>query len=209
MTTRIELIDECLVMNGMDPLGSEQAPGADTHIACFMSATRLILSCHPWNCNSFIRQLNRKTDPPSPAHWQYAFELPTELIGEPRALYPSKDCRVPTTRFEYVGEVNAPLREVRCDHEELWCRGPWMAPPSVWPGYLTEVIKLLVRSELAMSVREDRIMRDDLRADAIGSGITVMQGGLLATARSLNDMAKPSAVIADNYNPLIAARTGG
>jgi hypothetical protein len=208
MTTRIDLINECLVLNGSNPLVNESAPGAETHIACFMSAARLILACHPWNCNSFIRQLNRKADPPQPAHWRYAFELPTELIGEPRALYPSKDCRTPTLAFEYVGDVDSPTREVRCDHETLWCRGPWMAPPSVWPGYLTEVIKLLVRSELALSTREDRVMRDDLRADAIGSGTLVMQGGLLATARSLNDMAKPSPVIADLDNPLITVRTG-
>lgn len=208
MTTRIDLINECLVLNGMNPIVTESAPGAETHIACFMGAARLILSCHPWNCNSFIRQLNRKSDPP-PAHWKFAFVLPTELIGEPRALYPSKDCRAPTLVFEYVGDATNPIREVRCDHETLWCRGPWLAPPSVWPGYLTEVIKLLVRSELALSTREDRILRAELRENAIGSGLSEMQGGLLATARTLNDMAKASPVIADHDNPLIAARSAG
>lgn len=205
--TRISVIDECLVLNGSNPLGSEQAPGADTHIACFQAAAELILSAHPWNCNSFIRQLNRRSAPPQPAHWRYSFELPTSLIGDPRALYPDKDARVPTTSFEYVGSENSTFREVRADHETLWCRGPWMAPPSIWPGYLKQVIQLLIRSELALSTREDRVMRDKLRADAIGDGLSIMQGGLLATARTINDMAKPSPIIAEYDNPL--SRPGG
>jgi len=204
MTTRIDLIDQCLVMNGMDPLGTESAPGADTHIACFSRATELILSCHPWNCNSFLRSLNRKEAAPDPPHWQYAFELPTELIGAPRAFYESKNCRQPTRHYQLFGQ-----REVQSDHCELWCRGPWNVEPTYWPGYLREVIMLLVRSELALSTREDRVLRDNLRADAIGAGTTLMQGGLLAQARALDDMAKPSPVIAEYDNPLIAARTGG
>lgn len=204
MATRIGLIDECLVLNGSDPLGDESAPGADTHIACYTSAAELILSVHPWNCNSFLRQLSRKSAAPQPPHWAYAFELPADAIGEPRAFYASKDCARPTRAYELFGE-----REVRTDHDTLWSRGPWMVPPSAWPGYLREVIKLLIRSELALSTREDRVMRDKLRADAIGDGLSVMQGGLLATARTLNDMAKPSAVLLQAGNPLIDARTGG
>ncbi|WP_414462957.1 hypothetical protein [Hyphomicrobium sp. DY-1] len=203
MTTRIDLINECLVLNGSAPLINESAPGAETHIACFNRATELILSCHPWNCNSYIRQLNRKTDPPEPAHWLYAFELPTELIGAPRAFYPSSECRQPTTTFELMA-----TREVRTNHETLWVRGPWNVEPTYWPGYLREVIMLLVRSELALSTREDRALRDSLRNDAIGNGLSLMQGGLLGQARALDDMAKPSPVIAQYNNPLIAARTG-
>lgn len=204
MTTRIDLINECLVLNGSNPLGSESAPGANTHIACFNRATELVLSCHPWNCNSYIRQLVRRSDPPDPPHWKYAFVLPSELIGAPRAFFDRKDCRRPTTCYELYG-----TREVRTDHETLWCRGPWNVEPQFWPGYLREVITLLVRSELALSTREDRVLRDKLRQDAIGTPSEVMQGGLLAAARALDDMAKPSPVIADHDNPLIAARSGG
>lgn len=203
MTTRIALINECLVLNGSNPLVSESAPGADTHIACFNRATELILSAHPWYCNSYIRQLNRNSAPPE-AHWRYEFSLPAELIGAPRAFYDRKDCRQPTTQFELFGP-----RQVRTDHEILWCRGPWNVAPSYWPGYLREVITLLIRSELALSTREDRVLRDKLRQDAIGTPSEAMQGGLLAAARSLDDMAKPSPVIADGNNPLISARYGG
>jgi hypothetical protein len=204
MTTRIDLINQCLVLNGSDPLVSEKAAGAETHIACFDGAAELILSCHPWNCNSFLRALVRKTAAPDPPHWKYAFTLPSELIGAPRAFYASKDCRHPTTQFQLLGE-----REVQTDHEQLWCRGPWNVAPNFWPGYLREVIKLLVRSDLALSTREDRVLRQALRGDAIGSGQAEMQGGLLAQARAIDDMAKPSPVIAEYDNPLIAARTGG
>lgn len=205
MTTRIDLINECLVLNGSGLLVSESAPGAETHIACWNRATELILSAHPWYCCSYIRQLNRRQDPPSPAHWRYTFDLPTELVGAPRAFYPDKDCRRPTTSFELLGP-----REVRTDHETLWCRGPWNVAPNYWPGYLREVIMLLIRSELALSTREDRVLRDKLRQDAIGTPSEAMQGGLLAAARSLDDMAKPSPVIADGSdNPLISARYGG
>jgi len=203
MTTRIDLINECLVLNGSNPLVTESAPGAATHIACFNRATELILSCHPWNCNSFVRALDRREVAPDPPHWQYAFELPNELIGAPRAFYDSKDCRRTTTRYQLFGQ-----RDVQSDHPELWCRGPWNVEPAFWPGYLREVIMLLVRSELALSTREDRPLRDKLRQDAIGTPSEAMQGGLLAAARALDDMGKPSTVIADHDNPLIASRYG-
>lgn len=200
MTTRIALIDECLVLNGCDPLGSELAPGAETHIAAFVGVKDLLLTCHPWTFSTFIRQLNRQVAPPG-IHWAYSYELPAEMIGAPRAYYDSKDFRRPFTDLELFGE-----REVRTDAAALWCRFTKDTQPALWPGYFREVVKLLLRSDFALSIREDRVMRDRLREDAIGSPREMLQGGLLAAARGIHDQGKPCDVLFEDTSPLIDVR---
>src|SRR5690606_17673745 len=59
MTTRILLIDRALVRIGADPLGSESAPGAETHIATYQDVIEDLLTRHPWHFNTQVRQLNR------------------------------------------------------------------------------------------------------------------------------------------------------
>lgn len=203
MTTRIKIIDAALVLNGSEPLGSEAAPGADTHIAAYESAKNLILACHPWSFCTFNRELSRYTAAPG-IHWKYAFEVPTDRIGAPRAMFDRSDLRVPFTKFELFG-----TSEVRTDAEQLWCAFTKDVSPAFWPPYVTEVILLLTRAELALATREDRVMRDKLRADAIGDGGLVMQGGLLGVARGQDDMAKPSAGVGVYDNPLIDVRRSG
>lgn len=202
MTTRIALLNECLVLNGSEPLFSETAPGAETHLACFNAATELILTCHPWSCCTFTRELNRLVTAPV-AKWRYVFETPSDMLGSSRAVYNSAATQTPFTDFELFGE-----RQLQTNAEQVWLRFTKNVQPVFWPGYLREVIKLLVRSELALSIREDRPMRDKLREDAIGSQSQAMQGGLLAAARGIDDMAKPAPVIADGNNPLVGVRMG-
>lgn len=203
MTTRISLIDEALVLNGSEPLGSETAPGADTYLAAYESAKNLILTSHPWSFCTFTRQLSRYAAPPE-IHWLYAFELPAERIGAPRAMFDRPDLRIPFTDYELFG-----ASEVRTNCEQIWCCFTKDIPPGSWPPYVAEVIKLLIRAELALATREDRVMRDKLREDAVGSGGLVMQGGLLAVARGIDDMAKPSPGVGIAENPLIDVRHSG
>lgn len=203
MTTRIALIDEALVLNGSEPLGSEQADGAETHIACFTRASELILTCHPWACCTFTRELNRLTAAPD-TKWLYAFETPSDMLGAPRAVYDSATAAVPFTGYELFGD-----RQLRTNADRIWLRFTKAVAPMFWPGYLREVIVLLMRSELALSVREDRVMRDKLREDAIGTAASAMQGGLLAAARGIDDMAKPSPVIGAGANPVTGVRMAG
>ncbi|MGL4396617.1 MAG: hypothetical protein ACRCS9_08775 [Hyphomicrobium sp.] len=201
MTTRIALIDEALVLNGSEPVGSEAAPGADTHLAAYNGAKDLVLTCHPWSFCTFTRKLGRLTASPD-AHWTYAFELPGDMIGAPRAYFERGDARIPYTRVELTGD-----RKVLADVPDLWLTFTKDVPPGLWPSYVTEVVRLLVRSELAHAVREDRVLRDRLREDAIGTPHQMLQGGLLAAARALDDMAKPSPGVAEFSNPLIDVRT--
>lgn len=203
MTSRIAFIDEALVLNGSEPLGSETAPGAETHLAAFKSAKNLILCCHPWSFCTFTRQLVRITQPPE-LHWKYSYELPPDMIGGARAFFDRSDFRSPFTNLELFGE-----REVRTDADRLWLSFTKDVPIAVWSAAVREVILLLLRSELALSIREDRSLRNDLRVQAIGTDAQMLQGGLLAAARGINDMGRPSQAAAAAGNPIIDVRRSG
>lgn len=200
MTTRIILIDRALVRIGADPLGSESAPGAETHIAVYQDVTEDLLTRHTWHFNTQTRQLNRLAAAPD-QHWAYAYELPTEMLGSPRAVYDRAETRAPFTRYELFEE-----RQLRTNAEAIWLKFQKATPPVYWPGYFRSLVVLNLMAEFALSVREDRVLRNDLLEECFGPPQMQGHGGKLAEARALSDMASPSPVLAEGENPLISAR---
>lgn len=200
MTTRITLIDRALVRIGADPLGSESAPGAETHIATYQDVIEDLLTRHPWHFNTQVRQLNRLQAQPD-QHWAYAYELPTEMLGSPRAVYDRPECRRPFTDYELFEE-----RQLRTNAEAIWLKFQKATSPVYWPGYFRSLVVLNLMAELALAVREDAVLRDRLRQDCFGPPQMQGHGGKLAEARALNDMASPSPVLSEGENPLIDAR---
>lgn len=200
MTTRIILIDRALVRIGADPLGSESAPGAETHIAVYQDVTEDLLTRHPWHFNTQVRQLNRLQAAPD-QHYPYAYELPAEMLGSPRAVYNRPDWAIPYTRYELFEE-----RQLRTDAEAIWLKFQKATPPAYWPGYFRSLVVLNLMAELALSVREDRVLRNNLLDDCFGPSQMQGQGGKLGEARALNDMASPSPVLSEGENPLIDVR---
>ncbi len=61
-------------------------------------------------------------------------------------------------------------------------------------------------SELALTIREDRPLRDKLRQDAFGSPSEGGVGGALGTALANDNQALPSTVVGGGINPLIDVR---
>lgn len=196
---RLELINRALVRIGEEPIANESVPGADTHIAIYESVTRDLLSRYPWSFAKTTRRLARLTAAPE-QHWQYQFQLPTDMIGAPRAVYASADCRQPTTSFALAGT------KLLSDWPDIWLLYGAMADPVYWPGYFAELDTLAVMAEFAGSICEDFVKRERLRDNVYGSEQMMGEGGLLGQAKGLDSQAQPSAVIAEGRNPLIDAR---
>lgn len=200
MVTRIELIDRALLQIGAEPLKSEAAPGADTHLAIWNSVVEEILTAHTWSCSTFIRELNRRQAPPE-VHWRYSFETPSDMFGSPKAVYDRSDCRVPFTGYELFGD-----RELRTNAERIWIKFTKLVSPNFWPGYLRAVIELRLMAAFALSIREDKALRDQLWLDCYGTPSQMGRGGKMAAAIDLDDMAKPSPVLGEGENVLLDVR---
>jgi len=199
--TRIDLIDAALMRMGAEPLQSEAAPGAELHIAIFLSITGFCLSANPWSWNTVTRRLSRLSAPPE-RHWPYQYTLPPDMLGTPRAVYADAS-GIPTTRFELNNGV------LEAEAPDIWLKHDKRSEPDVWPGYFTELIQVALMAEFALSVREDRGLRDLLTEQAFGTPREMRQGGLMGVAMGIDAQSKPSKVLrVSENNPLLTARFG-
>jgi len=196
--TRIDMIDTSLMRIGAEPLQNEAAPGAELHIAIFLSITGFCLSANPWSWNTVTRRLARLSAPPERYH-AYQYTLPSDMLGTPRAVYADLAGQS-TTRFELNNGV------LETDAPDIWLKHDKRSEPDVWPGYFIELIQVALMAEFALSVREDRTLRDQLTEQAFGTPREMRQGGLMGVAMGIDAQSKPSKVLRVGSNPLISAR---
>jgi hypothetical protein len=129
-----------------------------------------------------------------------AYQLPTDRIAAPRALYGDNDMRQPFTDYDIEGDF------LLTDREQVWCAYQRRTNPARWPGDFRECFTIAVMAELALSVREDRPLHDRLFAKAFGTPGQGGIGGLFATAMENDSQAQPSTIAGGGVNPLIDVR---
>lgn len=199
MPTRLQLIQRAQARIGDEPIGSEDDPGADTHIAIYDGVVEDLLSRYPWTFATVTRRLTRLTAVP-PAHWAYYYQLPADMIGAPRAVYDRDDMRIPFTGYEITEN------RLASSAEKIWLRHTKNAHPGAWPGYFTELATTALMSALALSVREDSVLAARLDERAFGPSHMLGTGGLMGQARGLDAQAMPSPVVSEGHSPLVTAR---
>lgn len=201
MTTRVEMLNRALLRLGADPIVSDADPAAAVHLAVYDSVAEQ-LAAKPWTFLKQTRRLARLIAAPV-ANWPYAYQLPADRDGPPRALYADQTMKRAYLNFDIQGDT------VRTDAEQLWCQWTSVANPARWPGDFREGFTLLLMSELALSIREDRVLRDKLRVDAVGTPGEGGWGGMIGQALHNDNAAEPDVAIGGGLNPLIDGRWGG
>lgn len=199
MPTRLEIVQRAQARIGDEPLRAETDAGADTHLAIYDSVRDDLLTRFPWTWATITRRLTRLVTAPG-AHWSYFYQLPSDMLGAPRAVYDRSDARIPFTGYELTEN------RLATNAEEIWLRYAKRADPGLWPGYFVELLTIAVMAELAMSVREDRVMQAHLLERAFGPAHLNGEGGLFAHAAAIDTQARPSPIVAEGSNPLIDAR---
>jgi hypothetical protein len=156
---------------------------------------------NPWSFNTVTRQLARLTDPPQ-RYYKYQFEMPSDMLGAPRAVYDRADCKQPYTDWEIIDGRLAANADV------LWLKMDRQPNPAQWPGYFCELIRRVMMSEFALSIREDAPLRDRLRTECFGTPSELGAGGLMGQAMTLDSQGKPSPRIQMGADPFTSARYG-
>ena len=202
MSNRIEMLNRALLRIGADPLETELDPGAPVHLAVYDSVFDYLCGVHPWTQFRETRRLPRLTAPPS-RRYTYAFQLPPDRVGAPRGFYahdPALEQSRATTDYELEGEM------VLTMFPNLWAKLLVRRHPGYWLGEFREGFTLLLMSELAMSIREDAVLRERLRRDALGTPSEQPHGGVIGQAIAADSQAEPSVECGGGLNPLIDAR---
>ncbi len=215
MTIRIDMINQALIAIGAVPLQSETAPNGPRYVAIYKDAISALCAEYPWTFQTGFVQLAQLSAKPVQNQWLYAYALPSDMDGTPRALYDSIalnnwysgppwsdfDALIPpVTEFEiYSGVLYA-------NYTQLWCRYTKKPNEAIWPPWFRNLGKTLLMSEYAVPAREDAALRQALRLEVYGPPEHQGEGGLIAKCKSIDSQGRPSRVIQIGVNPLVAVR---
>jgi len=124
--------------------------------------------------------------------WRFAYQLPSDRIGEPFALFNSPRTGVrPKKNFAIYSD------KVFCNYLAVYIDYPFKPVESAFPAYFTEFLVLALASQLAKVVTDQASIADEYRALAYGTPSEAGSGGALMRARAANAMQEPPQTIQD------------
>ncbi len=176
-----QFVNESLSRVGCRPVASLDAPfGPQGQIPrdVFNAVKRFLLGAHQWEFTKTFGSLTRYGA--GKAGWESAFVLPPARVDLPTAYYSSNSDRHPIRHFEiYQGRVHV-------GHSACWAEYRFVPTFEALPSFFTELMQVVLMSEWALAIREDRTLRRELRLQAFGSEQYQGQGGQFAVAMALD-----------------------
>jgi hypothetical protein len=197
----VTIANRAVARIGGIPIQSFDVPGPSGHIVpqTYNAVLDDLLGKYPWHFTKKKAALARLTDPPL-IGWTYAFQLPSDRLAPPRAIYNASNDRRPFMDWEPEGD------KILTDAEQLWASYQWRPDPNWWPTYFRELVILAVAAELAGALREDWNLRKSLRREVYGEEQYQGEGGQFGVCSALDAQSAPSDVIDGGRNPLTAVR---
>lgn len=199
---RIEICNLALTNIGMEPIESENAEGAETVLNAYTSNVNFLISAYPWSFTRRFRELGKPDQPPK-SDWRYAYRLPAGRSGPPRAYYSSKaDAQRGRALqlFDIVGN------EIHCDEPRLFARFHGPTDPAFWPGYFIKCVQLAIEADLALSVREDKVLQREKLQALFGTPSQGLEGGYFGDAKAIDAQGTPAESLVSEGGDLIEAR---
>jgi hypothetical protein len=199
------LTDVEICSRALNRLGSKGiqsfTEGTDLAISCsttYPSVLEAELSVYPWRFAMKKAQLSRHADTPA-NEWKYAYQLPTDRIGPPFALFNSTSSgAIPKHRFEIFSD------KIFTNEETVVIDYPFKPTESAFPAYFVEFMVLAMASFLAIPVTDKTTTADFYRGLAYGTPSENGNGGQLARARRADSAQQPPQRI-ENFD-LVDAR---
>lgn len=207
MVTRNDLVNRASLRLGLGDAQTELPENAARY-ACYDGVVDDLLSRHLWRHNRRTRQLTRLNKVPD-HYWKFAFQLPGDMLGDPRAAFDAASCNRPFTGWELVYDESGPARVLVTDEVAVWLRYCIRSPESIWPGYFQNLAVLATMAELALSEREDKGLHDTLYVKCFGTPSEQGAGGLFAQCCVKDGQSSPSPLIAGGVQPLVDVRVNG
>ena len=143
MPSKIDIISNALVLVGHGPISSldpDQGAGATVGAALYKTHLDYMLSTTYWRFSMKQQSLNRLTAPPL-NNWQFAFQLPTDLI----TLY-RVDPRADYQLFENMLFTNQ--NEISADYS-------FRVDDTALPSYFVMAFQYKLAADFAISVTND------------------------------------------------------
>lgn len=174
--------------------GADTSDRAQTCITLYEPLKTGILAMHPWRFTMRKVQLARTTAPVN--EWRYAYQLPSENIAGPHAVFNSTSSGVRplvSESFEIFGRtLYSDEAVIVIDYQENVAEADW-------PPWFTTLVEYAMAAALAPTLTNREDLTVEYHARAWGTPQETFRGGWFAVASGLNGM----------FNPASAFDTGG
>lgn len=197
----IDICSQALLRIGEGTIQSfiEDSDAAEACANLYPDHRKYILSRHHWRFASKKRKLARLTEAPV-NEYTYRFQLPSDLLSGPRAVYPSGDERARPLRDFEIFE-----KQLFANCDEIWIDFGILVLEPEWPAWFVELAVTSLAAKLAITITDKRSLSETLRLEAWGNP-RFQEEGKFGVAKRLNAALTPPQSMIDDGGPLIAAR---
>lgn len=187
MPSSIDIASNALILIGDNPISSFDDPGAGAQAAAnlYPETKKRLLSEHPWSFALKSQRLNRLSQTPDIlTGYQYAFQLPTDLIR----IWSIQD------HGNYILEGNLLLS----NSTQLLCTYIFNVDEVNLPPHVVKSLEYLLAADFAIAVTEDEKKAALYERKSVSA---------INKAMAIDSQSRPQISIIDS--PLIDARNGG
>lgn len=192
--TSLSICSDALIMLGAQPISSF-TEGSDAAQACdrlYPDLRDSLLSRYPWSWSYKKTQLARLATPPI-SEWDYAYQLPGDMLSGVRALFNTADTFGMPLRYgwEIYGD------QVYTNEETVYIDYQSSVNESKMPYYFVHLLRHALAGELGMVITDQISKADYFRSLAFGTPGENGRGGLFREAMNIDSRGQLPQVIED------------
>lgn len=191
--TDVEISNRALIRLGASTISS-LSDTTDRAIVCNQVYTSLLeaeLALTPWRFAMKKALLARLATAPV-NEWKYAYQLPSDRIGAPFAMFHNASVGSnPVKQYEVFAD------QVFTNEEVLYADYPFKPTEPDFPAYFTEFLVLAICGNIAYAITDQANLAQHFREMAYGLPSENGAGGALARARFADAAQQPPQVIED------------
>ncbi len=199
--TDVDYCARALVNLGLKPINSLLGED-DKVVTCrtlYPMVRKEVLGRYPWRFTMAKRQLARLSDVPV-NEWLYAFQLPSDRLGGPRAVFASGQRGAPTLK-----EYDVYQDHLYANEPAIWIDYQANQNEAKDPPYISTLMVYVMSARLSEPLTDDSSKGERWEMQAYGSPAEKQMGGYFETAKALDAQQRPSQEVSGDYS-LISVR---
>ena len=189
----LTICSDALILLGAAPISSfnEGTDEANTCDRLYPDVRDATLQMYPWSFSFKKVQLARTLNTPV-NEWKYEYQLPSDRIGPPRAVFNSTSVGArPNTYWEIYGD------KILTNEETIVIDYQFSVSESAMPVYFVQLLKYQMAWHLAEPITDQVSKTEYWKAVAMGSPGENNRGGYFRTAAGIDGQGSPTQAFED------------
>lgn len=185
--TKLTICSDAMIMLGAAPISSfaEATDAAKVADRLYDDIRDMMIQQYDWSWSVKKIKLARLEAAPL-NEWKYAYALPGDILGDPKALFDSGAVGArPVREWEVYGT------SIFCNYENVYIDYQYRVLESLMPSYFVRVLKAALASAFAVPVTDSTGKADYFQAIAFGPAAENMRGGLMRVAMNIDGSRPP------------------